>query len=412
MTQNTNINQISITKKLNSKLLEINETLKKQYESEDLGVLTGLTGHALFHFYYSRFSNTEEPSEIGVKIIAECFEKINQNYEISTYCSGIASFGWVLEHLYLENFIDFDNDKILSDLDHYLFERQSLDSSIGLFDFLHGSIGYGYYFLARYKNTASQELKKRYKIYLLKLISSLEEFAIESENKIKWESILSMETQKRGYNFSLSHGIPSIINFLCRLHSFSDFKSSVDPLIKKSISYILDHKNTEPNHYSIFPNFECESTNKNRHSRLAWCYGDLGVGITLLQAAKTLQDKNLNKIAIDILKHSAQRVQQHDTMIKDAGICHGAFGVAKVFNRVYKETHEPIFKAATEHWLNEGLEMCSHQDGFAGYKKWVGGQEIWENELSLLEGISGIGLVIIDYLTDNEFNWDECLMIS
>ncbi|MXO04124.1 lanthionine synthetase C family protein [Flavobacterium sp. HBTb2-11-1] len=410
--QNTNINQIYITTTLNFKLDEIYKILKSEHQSENLGVLTGLTGLAMFHFYYSRFKNEDKASDIGVKIITDCFEKINDNYELPTYCSGIAGFGWALEHLQLENFIEFDNDEVLSDLDHYLFERQSVDTSIGYFDFLHGSIGYGYYFLSRYKSTTSQKLKNRYKIYLLELISSIEKFAIESENKMKWESILSIETQKRGYNFSLSHGIPSTINFLSRLHNYSDFKSRVKPMIEKSISYILHHKNKETSHYSIFPNFECELDNNNRHSRLAWCYGDLGIGITLLQAAKTLQNKNLNKTAIDILKHSAQRIERQDTLVSDAGICHGAFGIAKVFNRAYKETRDPTFKEATEHWLNEGLKMSFHEDGLAGYKKWIGGKQTWKNELSLLEGISGIGLVIIDYLTNNEFNWDECLMIS
>lgn len=410
--QNTNINQVSITKKLNSKLIQIHEILKTQHQSENLGVLTGLTGLALFHFYYSRFNNEDDSSDIGVKIIADCFEKINNNYELSTYCSGIAGFGWALQHLHLEDFIDFDSDKVLSDLDHYLFERQTIDTSIGYFDFLHGSLGYGYYFLARYKSTTSQKLKRKYKIYLLRLISSIEEFAIESENGIKWESIISNEIQKRGYNFSLSHGIPSIINFLSRLNAFSDFQSRSNPLLRKSISYILHHKNEGENQYSLFPNFEYESDYTHKHSRLAWCYGDLGVGITLLQAAKALQDKNLYKTAIDILKHSAQRIQPQDTLVKDAGICHGAFGIAKIFNRAYKETNESIFRKATEHWLEEGLKMSHHKDGIAGYKKWVGGKGTWENELSLLEGISGIGLAIIDYLTDNEFNWDECLMLS
>lgn len=410
MTQNTNINQISITDKLNSKLLEIYEILKEQHYSDNLGALTGLTGLALFHFYYSRFTNNDDSSEIGIEIITECFEKINHNYDFPTYCSGIAGFGWVLEHLYTENFIDFNNDEVLSDLDSYLFEKQLIDSSTGHFDFLHGSIGYGYYFLARYENTSSKELKKRYTTYLLKLISSIKEFALESENKIKWESILSMETQIRGYNFSLSHGIPSIINFLSRLYHFSDFKSVVHPLLTKSISYILYHKNK--NQYSIFPNFECEPEDRNQHSRLAWCYGDLGIGITLFQTSKLLQDQDLKEAALDILKHSAQRVQEEDTLVKDAGICHGAFGIAKIFNRIHKETNIPLFKEATEHWLNEGLKMSFHEDGYAGYKKWVGGKGIWEKEISLLEGISGIGLVIIDYLTESKFNWDKCLMIS
>lgn len=412
MTKNTSFNQTNIVDQLNSKLLEIKKIINKEYNSNNLGVLTGLSGIALFNFHFSRFANDEESSEIGVKIIRECFDRINNGYEFPTYCSGITGLGWTLEHLAEENFIEFNNDELLSNLDSYLFEKLAIDSSLGQFDFLHGSIGYGYYFLKRYNNTLSNKLKKKYKFYLLELINKIDLFAIEIDNQIKWESIIDLETKKKGYNFSLSHGIPSIINFLSRLHSIDDFKLKLEPLIKKSISYILHSKSDDPDHYSLFPNIECEPYNKNRHSRLAWCYGDLGVGITLFQASKILDDNNLNETAINILKHSSKRILAENTLIKDAGVCHGAFGIAKTFTRLFKETNDITFKEASYYWINEGLKMGYHEDGYAGYKKWVGGKGIWEKELSLLEGITGIGLVIIDYLNDNEGNWDECLMLS
>ena len=111
---------------------------------------------------------------------------------------------------------------------------------------------------------------------------------------------------------------------------------------------------------------------------------------------------------------SLQRKSNEDTSVRDAGVCHGSFGNAQIFNYLYQETNNTIFKNAAIYWINRGLKMAIHKDGYAGYKQCigVGEDEKWSPEISLLEGVAGIGLTIIDYLTDYENRWDECLMIS
>ncbi len=73
---------------------------------------------------------------------------------------------------------------------------------------------------------------------------------------------------------------------------------------------------------------------------------------------------------------------------------------------------EPVFKEATEFWIQDGLNKATHKDGLAGYKQWNAKDKEWVSNIPLLEGIAGIGLTIIDYLADFDSSWDECLMIS
>ena len=63
-------------------------------------------------------------------------------------------------------------------------------------------------------------------------------------------------------------------------------------------------------------------------------------------------------------------------------------------------------------WIADGIRKASYKDGYAGYKQWNGLTKDWTSELSLLEGVAGIGLVLIDHLSEESNFWDECLMIS
>ncbi len=129
-------------------------------------------------------------------------------------------------------------------------------------------------------------------------------------------------------------------------------------------------------------------------------------------ASKTLKDRELKNKAIEILKHAAKRETDKEIGVIDAGVCHGSFGNAQIFNHIYKETDDPVFKKATKYWVDLGLKMPVHEDGNAGYKQWNGIKKEWESKTSVLEGVSGIGLVIINYISDLNSSWDECFMIS
>ena len=399
---------------LQKKLKEIDSIVKLQYiKDPNIGALAGLSGLSLFQFYYAKYLDDDTNSDLGLSIISEALSRVNKGYNFPTFCTGIAGTGWVLDHLEQENFLEVGADALLPDLDGYLYTRMVSNMQNGYYDYLHGAIGYGYYFLNRFKNTKSIDLKAYYKKALLEFIELLAGFSEKEGDKIKWISEVGVEVKTKVYNFGLSHGMSSIVGFLARLQAHEDFKEHTDPLLKGGINYILKYKNTNKEAYSMFPNSITPDGECSDKSRVAWCYGDLGIGLQLWHASKVLKDEALSNIALDILKHTARRRTLEKTSVLDAGICHGSFGNVQVFGRMFKETNEPIFKEATDYWLQDGLDKAIHKDGFAGYKQWRGTEEEkWKNNSSLLEGVAGIGLTIIDYLSGFESNWDECLMIS
>lgn len=411
MQQEKVIDQTFFTQKLDQ-IQKITQTLHQQ---EDLlGVLNGKAGIALFQFYHAKFSNSEASSDVGADIISQSFDSINQGFDYPTFCNGIAGLGWTLDHLHQEEMIDIELDEMLSGLDNYLYSSMIGDISQGKFDFLHGALGYGFYFLKRLQNTQDESLKDRYKTYISKLLSILTHIAVPQEKGIAWKSVLIQETNLIGYNLSLSHGLSSIIYFLARVHEVEDFKQTAYPLLQGSLDYLLSHQTNQDQEISLFPSWIAPDTEKNYRSRVAWCYGDLGIALTLLQASRSLENADLSDKAIEIFTHAAQRRSPETSFVKDASICHGAYGVAKIFNKAYLYTQNPIFKETADFWMLEATKMAFHKDGLAGYSQFFmrDGKESWENKAGILEGIAGIGLCIIDYLSDTPHNWDECLMIS
>ncbi|WP_340200251.1 lanthionine synthetase C family protein [Ascidiimonas sp. W6] len=404
------------TKKiLEEKLKEISVILNKEAaNNQQIGVLAGISGIALFNFYYSKYLDVDTYADKGVELLNESVNRINDGYQFPTYCTGIAGAAWVFDHLAEEDFMEAENDDLLSELDEFLYAVMENDMKTGNYDFLHAAVGYAFYFIKRLRNTNSEDLKKRYESYLLNMLQMLEGGATKDKNGLKWESTLDIETGLRGYNLSLSHGMSSIIIFLSKLMHYDVFKEKAKPLLDNAISFMLSKEIIEDDKKVFFPSWVMMEEEKKREngSRLAWCYGDLGPGLALLHASSATEDKKLREKALQILRYSAKRTTSEDTGVRDAGVCHGSYGNAQIFNRIYKETGEVLFKNAAAFWIDHGIKNAIHEDGYAGYMQWRGKDQEWLPETNLLEGVAGIGLAIIDHLAEFDTKWDECLMIS
>lgn len=403
---------MNLKKQLENKLKEIADfLLNHESDNKDIGVLGGTSGIALFHFYYADYEDDDRHAEKGTEIIYEAFQRIQEGYNYPTFCDGIAGACSTLELLKEEQFIELEEDIITPEVDTYLFEMMSIDIKENNYDFLHGAIGYGYYFLKRYQNATTEILKKRYKQYLDHLINFLKNTSIESDTGIWWQSEIMVGEEKfMGYNLGLSHGVSSILNFLSRLVVYPDFSKKIDSLLKLATHHIIGCKHADSIYTSSFPNWTTVENPKGNNSRLGWCYGDLGIGISLLRAGEVLRDNNITKQAIQILKRTTKRRDITEAQIKDAGLCHGAFGVMHIYEYIYKKTKDQIFKETADHWATVGINLVIHPDGYGGYKKRI--EDTWELEDCLLDGISGIGLALLSYLRNDYNNWDEALLIG
>lgn len=211
----------------------------------------------------------------------------------------------------------------------------------------------------------------------------------------------------------MSHGISSILSILCKSYMNNYNIKNTDILIRYTVNFLLKSKQSNMN--SLYPNYidiyNYKGVKTKKESRLAWCYGDLGVGIALWHASQALGQENWKQESINIFVHAAKRRELEQNGIVDAGLCHGTAGIAHIFNRMFRNTGIKEFKDSSDYWILETIKMAKFKDGLAGYKAWHG-KNGWQNEYGFLEGIAGIGLALIAAISDDDPTWDECLLLS
>ena len=375
--------------------------------SNNIGLHGGTSGIALFLAYYDRIIRQKnEVSQRVMDIIEHNIERINSGERLHTICGGISGFGWLCEHLRQLTMLKSEDIDFLDDLDPYLYKMMISDIKRGNYDFLHGALGVATYFLSRFD-------KKGISGYINDLLIELEKSAIECENgAVKWISVLNQETGEEGYNISLSHGMSSIVAFHIRLYQLNFETERVCLLLTNTMNYILDQVTFTKGSISFFPSYSKESNAGNNFSRLGWCYGDLGVANTLRRAAVVLKNREIENISLKILLHNCNRRDIQINGIHDAGICHGSVGVSHIFWNLYLDTQIDFFRETACHWMNVTTQMAIHTDGIAGFKVYrtekYGG---FTKSPSLLEGVSGIGLVLLSQLNKDARVWDECMLL-
>ncbi len=396
---------LGYTKKL-SEIADVLLKETKEMRTDRIDLMGGKTGIALFFFYYARFTGKEEYYDRGMSLLNEIFDNINESDVYHTFAGGLAGIGWAVEHLAGSDFIEADSNEILEDVDPFLRNMIVAEIEQANYDFLHGALGIGVYFLDRTGNKKSVE-------YLAELVDGLDKIGIkETDGAIKWESVLMQEENLRGFNLSLSHGISSIIVFLAKAIEMDIKKEKAAGLLDGAVKYLLQQELKPGKYLSLFPSWAADG-HEPTHSRLAWCYGDLGNGLAFWQAAAGTGEKKWRDKAVEIMLHTAKRKDMKENMVIDPGLCHGAAGIAHVFNRMYQQTGIEIFKETALYWYEQALKLAFNKDGYAGYKVWrtqkYGG---WTRELGFLEGIAGIGLAFISLLSDGEPRWDRALLMS
>jgi lantibiotic modifying enzyme len=397
------------TKPYRRKLSQIGDEVVKHMgdiKADEIGLMGGKAGLALFLFYYAMFTQDDQYADHGVEMLSQIFDAINDGFTYHTHAGGLAGIGWTVEHLARNGFIDIDTNETLEDVDPYLDKAMIYDINNGNFDYLHGAVGNGAYFLTRLKNPRAKE-------YLKGLIDQMEAVAHrDDDGSFKWLSTLDIEKETKGYNLSMSHGIASIITFLGKVLAAGIHKEKTRELLDGAVKYLLKFKLDRKEFASNFPSWIQEGEPLTA-SRLAWCYGDLGAGIALYLAAQCAGNKEWEKIAVDTLLDSTSRRGAQENSVLDVGLCHGASGIMHIYNRAYHYTGIDTFKETALYWAEHVLSMATFEDGYAGYKTWrtekYGG---WTPSTGYLEGVSGIGLALIALLSDIDPKWDYSLFIS
>jgi hypothetical protein len=152
----------------------------------------------------------------------------------------------------------------------------------------------------------------------------------------------------------------------------------------------------------------------------AWHDGTLGIAAVAFVAARAAGLDHWQERALAI----ASRVARAAPRTRDASIFWGAAGAAHMFYRLYDATGQEVFADATRRYLASLLRRRrSNESGLAGFRTY---RYAWERDFlgkpdypvgwigrpGILQGVAGIGLVLLAILHADEPAWDRCLLLS
>lgn len=396
--------------KLMAKVTSIAECIYSQYSSvlyvsQNWGLYNGNCGIVLFLFYYAKYTKDYKYAELAESLLVKLLDNSFHNISLSSFSGGLSGVLYFFEFLREHDFVDIDVSEYKDDIEQYLVTYMQREIKKGQYDFMHGAIGIGLYFL-----------KARLSVNNIQVLTDYLYETAEKDfsNRIfKWKSIIDYDKNEMGYNISLSHGISSIIIFLSRLIQANICNNKILSMQEGAVNYILSQEYHMEETLSQFPSQSLENTTytiQNGYSRLAWCYGDLGIGLALLQAGRSIKNIKWIEKGLQVLEGSTVRRNLYQNYVIDAGICHGSAGIAMIYNRLYLDTNRSCFLMASQYWYNVTFEMASFENEIAGYKTYLRGE--WMSDYSLLTGVSGIGLSLLSYLYEDRQEWDEIFLLT
>ncbi len=216
------------------------------------------------------------------------------------------------------------------------------------------------------------------------------------------------------YNVGVAHGVPGILAILARAARAGIAAERAAALAEGAFDWLMGQR-LGPESPSVFPSF-VPPGGSPWPSRLAWCYGDAGVAAALWGAAESLDEPRMRRAAIDVGRRAASR-DPASAWVQDGCLCHGAAGLALIFDRLFKATGEEVFRDAAVAWYRRLLGQRSESGVLGGFGSWtsLSGEEGGfrrEERPGLLTGAAGIGLALLAAISSDAPDWDQALLIS
>ena len=132
--------------KIENKLHEIKDYLLGKKIKKDINLMDGLTGEVLFLAYYSKHFKDEQVYESIVPRLEKIFHQINISQHQPSFATGISGVILTIEHLCINDFIDFDMISLYESTDEYLYKSMISFIKDNNYDYLHGALGIANYF--------------------------------------------------------------------------------------------------------------------------------------------------------------------------------------------------------------------------------------------------------------------------
>ena len=363
-----------------------------EFSGSKLGLLSGVAGVPVCLAEYMRNYHNKSCVNLLYKSIEYLYDNIN-NIPSGSLCDGYAGVNWMLRMIDSTSFIDSSNeiDLILRESDVLTLMSFNNYLENNNLDYLHGAVGIGYYFLQNgiFQDYVSTQL-------LLKF-HSLEEIVALDKSRWLIPTYVEPYNKQNVYNLGLAHGMASYQVILNNIYTLTGNIDALQ-LLKQNINYYISILNSDLSINSAFPYWmPTNSYDSIKGSKLAWCYGDLGIGLVLLHNSILLKDSTLYSLSLRVLLNTTLRLDLCDVI--DNSLCHGTAWLIYSYAYLYKLTGIKEFHNTCIYWLDYLLSQDRDKICHQG-------------DISILSGQSGIILSLLYLLSNYEPSWPQILAVN
>jgi lantibiotic biosynthesis protein len=367
-------------------------------------LLAGEIGMSLYYLQLYKAYEKEADAEKAIYYIEEAMAQIEELQQLAlghSYSNGLAGLLYTITLLQKEALVDVDMENEFATLDTYLFSAaMHLIKEKQTNDFLHGAMGIIYYFINRLPS-------KPIKAYTTQLLEAFcHTVVIEVEGT--WFRNITFNTDSPDtINFGLSHGNAVFLILLIQAYEKGIQIKEIPQLVETGIQLLLHYEqsiNVKQERYSLFPIYvnSKNKTDLTYSNRLAWCYGDLNIVLLLYHAARFLSKPAYAKLADAMADTILLRTDFKSTLAVDAHFCHGTSGLAQFYKHLYDLQPLDKYKKAWEYWLQETIRVLPQEIDMGLYK---------DKERNFLEGLVGVNLTLLSYLSEQPLNWSAALLL-
>lgn len=386
--------------------------------NQPIDLASGSTGLALFFAYLAEARGGSNDSKAALACLEHAVDAMATQHLHPGLFSGYTGVAWTVKHL-TGRLLEADAWQSVEPVDEALEELLDVPRWHGDYDLISGLVGFAAYALEGLPRPAARRC-------LELAVTRLAEMASLDSDGLSWFtppqrlSSYHREMCPLGcFNYGVAHGMPGVISVFSAAHAAGVLPRRSRSLLEGTVGWLLAHEQAD-DVGSCFPNWSGEDL-LPRKSRLAWCYGDLGLCVALLVAGRRAGRHDWQRGALRIARRSASRSLE-DSGVLDASLCHGAAGVGHLFNRLYQATGDETLAAAARCWFDRTLALHRPGEGvggflFGGKEKEAGrekgeGERLWRVRPGFLDGSAGVAIALLGALSDVPPEWDRVLLAT
>jgi lantibiotic biosynthesis protein len=363
-------------------------------------------GLGLSLYYYNRYKafGEDADAEKAVTFTEAALEHLNDEQQADfgfTYAQGTTGLMYMLNLLQQEGLIEADMEGDFGELDAFLLNAAKDQLQISNNDFLHGVMGVVHYFLSRLPSPVIEK-------YLYDLLGDFCSRAITEPEGTWFRNYVLPIDDLDEMNFGLSHGQTSFLLLLMQAYQKGIRIAAIPALVQSGINlmhHYIQPVRFEAEQFSFFPTSvnAKDKTLLSLSTRLAWCYGDLNMVQVTLKAAIFLNQPALTAKAHEWGHATLKRNTPASVAVFNSHFCHGAAGLAQYYRYLHQVSGMAEYEQGAQYWLRQTLTLLPGDLEKGLYK---------DGETELLDGLTGINLTLLSFLSETPLTWGHALLLQ